>query len=455
MTSKKDLISKVKWIPLPRTEKTQVLSNPYCGFYSIYRFYANSEYLHPYDTLIEQVPIDDNCRICLVEINLLPFNDKELTVFALSIVKRIFQFFALRHKQMIVRFVYDWEGKGLLSEPNDISIIQGHMNQLSPLLKEYTDDIYVLQGLFIGSWGEMHNTRYLEERHMTRLARHLYQCAGEKTQIALRCPSYWRMVFKTILPLDEETAAANVQKSRFSLFNDGIMASDTDYGTYGNMNAKDSKLYSDKWTRRDELDFQKILCRYVSNGGEVINENPLNNAAPAIETLRQMKVSYLHSQYDEHVLSKWRSEKSGVASPLWKDMSAYSYIEAHLGYRFRIEDVSLSLSGDRNHPLNAVVTIRNTGFAPCYHQFEVRLIIRTTSYSKRYEYPSDSNTRLWMPDEQVEIKMIIPTMDIEPGQYILCFGIYDPRTHQSIRLANTFSDMDYTGSYSLGNFMIG
>ncbi|NLL75929.1 MAG: DUF4832 domain-containing protein [Clostridiales bacterium] len=446
--------TKVQWTPLSRTEKAEVLQNPYCGLYSIYRFFADSDREAVEGTLIEDVRVEETHRICLVEINLLKFNETELPKEALEIVRRIFSHFASLRKQMIVRFLYDWEGKGIVSEPKDISVILNHMCQLAPLLKGYAKDIYILQGLFIGSWGEMHNSRYLSEKHITRLARQLYECSGESTQIALRCPNFWRMIFKTYQPLDRACAFKHIQKARFSLFNDGIMASDTDFGTYGNVEMKDARYYSEKWIRKDELEFQNQLCKYVSNGGEVINECSWNDVSPALEGLRKMRISYLHSRYDEKVLNKWKAAKSGINNALWKDRTAFEYIEAHLGYRFAIMDAGVSLAPDKSGRLRVAVRLINQGFAPCYHKFEVKLVIRDTSFLELYEYEVDTDTRMWMPGEPVELEALIAPAQFKLKNYMLCLGIYDPQTEEKIQIANTFSVADYMGNYSLGSFTV-
>ncbi|MDF2484408.1 MAG: hypothetical protein K0R46_576 [Herbinix sp.] len=446
-------IKKIKWISLPRNEKALAMSNPYCGLYSIFRFYADCELIQPDNVLIENTAVSPDQQLCLIEINLIHYNESLLSEDALYIIRRIFLHFTELGKQMIVRFLYDWDGKGVLHEPKDLIIILNHMKQLSPLLKEYTKSIYILQGLFIGSWGEMHNSRYLGERQMVLLTRQLYECSGDYTQIALRCPSFWRMIFKSVQPLEEESAFSNIRKARFSLFNDGIMASETDYGTYGSISAKDTRSCSEKWARGEELEFQGRLCRYVSNGGEVINDNPYNNVPLAIETLKEMRISYLHWKYDEQVLNKWKASRSGVTNVLWRDKTAYEYIIAHLGYRFTIEEVSLSNAAGKDGMLKADLMIRNLGFAPCYHRFCVTFVVRTTSFLESYEYSVDTDTRKWMPEEKVAIEIYIPAEDLKPGNYNLCFGIYDQQSQTPIQIANTFSSMDYTGRYNLGNFI--
>lgn len=439
---------RIEFIPLPRIEKAKSLKNPYCGMYSIYRFYADSTACYDKADALEDIISSTSQQLCLVEINLINYNDKPLSKEALRNITLILEYFISYGKQVILRFVYDWEGKGILSEPKDIELILKHMMQVSDIMKEYESSIYILQGLFIGSWGEMHNSHYLSERSMTRLAKQMYECSGNSTQIALRCPSYWRMIFKTYKPLNQEMAYSKLMCSRFSLFNDGMLASETDFGTYGAIYAKEAESHSDKWIRKDELKFQNTLCRYVSNGGEVINNSNYNDVETAIEDLMTMRVSYLHSEYDEKVLDKWKVNSSSVSDPLWRDISAYRYIAAHIGYRFTIKDVK-QLMGVCNS-LTISVKICNNGFAPCYHSFAVKFIMRNASYSELYEYIVDSDTRYWMPTETVEIKSTIDITSLKGNKYILCLSIYDPRSQKSIELANTFSEADYKGYYTIG-----
>ena len=62
---------------------------------------------------------------------------------------------------MILRFSYDLEGKGLEKEPGSIRLVEEHMQQIGEVIREYADDIFAVQGILIGNWGEMHGSRYL------------------------------------------------------------------------------------------------------------------------------------------------------------------------------------------------------------------------------------------------------------------------------------------------------
>lgn len=442
---------KFKWVPYVADEKDEMLGNPYCGLYKIYRFYASPDKNEEENIKLEDTVICSEHQICLIEINLINYNDRPLADDALKNIENIFRYFISHKKQLIVRFLYDWEGKGIMYEPNDISIILGHMEQLSGILKSLERYIYIIQGLFIGSWGEMHNSRYLSERHIITLAKKIYECTGCSTQIALRCPSFWRMITKTSQPLDEKSAFTETYEARFSLYNDGMLASETDFGTYGHMGAKDAKNHSDKWLRRDELDFQTNLCRFVSNGGEVINNCSFNDAGPAVRDLRKMRVSYLHCDHDRQVLEKWKHTKSGMTDPLWKNKSVYEYITAHLGYRFLIKDVKVTVNLSR---IKVAIKLINTGFAPCYHKFDVKIALAGEGSPEYHEYFVDTDTRLWFPDEPVDLVTVIQAKELKESNYIICFGIYDNRTRQLIKIANDYDTETIHGYYKLGCLVI-
>ena len=63
-------------------------------------------------------------------------------------------------KDIIFRAAYDTEGMGLKNEPQDISLIYVHLRQLGGILRKYEQNILVVQGLLIGSWGEMHSSAF-------------------------------------------------------------------------------------------------------------------------------------------------------------------------------------------------------------------------------------------------------------------------------------------------------
>ena len=71
---------------------------------------------------------------------------------------------------MILRVCYDTEGKGMEREPQRIFVVQRHMQALGSLAERYADAILTVQGVFVGSWGEMHTSRFLRPDQICLLA---------------------------------------------------------------------------------------------------------------------------------------------------------------------------------------------------------------------------------------------------------------------------------------------
>ncbi len=106
------------------------------------------------------------------------------------------------------------------------------MEQVGDVLREYHSCIYTLQGLFIGNWGEMNGTKYTDSDSMRELAARLADVSdastfspcgrrrsGEKSREA--APDGW---------------TENPLAKRLGLFNDGMLGSVSDYGTYSDNN---------------------------------------------------------------------------------------------------------------------------------------------------------------------------------------------------------------------------
>ena len=53
------------------------------------------------------------------------------------------------------------------------------------------------------------------------------------------------------------------------LFDDGILGSETDLGTFG-VEPGSEAGWGSPWSTEDELIFEEQLCRYVPQGGEVL-----------------------------------------------------------------------------------------------------------------------------------------------------------------------------------------
>lgn len=430
-------------------ETNRQLSNPYCGFYLMYGFVPDD-----YDQNFEEMAVEklekDRHELAMIQINLRNYTERPLSETALKNIEDIFVGLETVGKQYIVRFMYDWDGKNLETEPQEAEIIYEHMRQLQDTLKTHSDCIYILQGLFIGNWGELNGTRHLDE--MQRLALQLAAVTGDNTYLAVRMPAQWRRI-TGVAELTTEARLRSSMVRRLSLFNDGIMGNEGDFGTYG-VHSKTETGSFGLWNREEELSFQEELCCYVPNGGEVIVDNPWNDFENAKETLKQMHISYLNLDYDQNVLNKW-AKSTVTESGCFFGMDGLSYVERHLGYRMLIKDVSMR----RNYwsdKLSININLQNVGFAPIYKKQDVSISIRNKVTQEVTVYPVDADVRQLAggtgADEVLLVNKSVSLKNFRAGEYEVYFSVFDKDSNRYIEFANEQIMQEY--GYKIGEFSI-
>lgn len=368
------------------SETTKELSNPNRGFYFMHGFRISDEKdENYYNALSKHFCGSHEHNLVMIQINLQEYADGPISTKGLEDIHNLFRAMCQFDKQYIIRFLYDWNGENESVEPQKVEIILGHMEQLREVFSEYNDIIFVHQGLFIGNWGEMNGTMHLDS--MKELAEKLLEVTDNEIYLSVRMPAQWRKITQMADPNLSAYAEGHITR-RMGLFNDGMMGSYSDYGTYG----KDSRsIVGDftHWNRIEELNFQDELCKYVPNGGEVIIDNEYNDFPNAINNLKQMHITYLNRDYDRNVLEKWK-EYIISDGTIYNGMDGLTYIDRHLGYRLVIRNVDLSYK--RNEDLLAVkVDLQNVGFAPVYKPTEIYLQIvnKETKFLRSYLVQAD------------------------------------------------------------------
>lgn len=360
-------------------ESTDYDGNPYKGWYGLYPFVISEE--PDFDNLVWSLA--DGDVIALVRIDIgrrqpgvgtgSPFTDAEL-----DRADRILTWFEKHSREVILRITYDTEGKGMEHEPSLIKNVAVHMRQLGPVIAAHADNIIVHQGIFVGSWGEMHDSKFLSENAVCELYETLALACGNKVRIAVRTPMQHRFIMQYLTRymgtgnmyantgntytdtdnayMDTDNADTDTDILRPALYNDAILSSEDDMCTYAGGRAA--------WA-----DYQDEVCTYAVCGGEAIHDNPLNDYDNAVKELANMHITYLNRQYDMAVLDKWRSN------------NGYDYIGRHLGYRFVVTDTAVDRDAEEETgsktqtgvgSIYINVRIANRGFACVYDR--VRLL---------------------------------------------------------------------------------
>ena len=148
------------------TESARALKNPNRGFYHMHGYFIKDEarsFKDYQEDLGWRFAKDNETSLTMIQINLQYFRNREISDKGLESLDNLFR--ALEEnvddKHLILRFLYDWDGKNMQYEPNSMDTILRHIEQVGPWLKEHKDQIFLTQGLFIGSWGEMHSSKIL------------------------------------------------------------------------------------------------------------------------------------------------------------------------------------------------------------------------------------------------------------------------------------------------------
>jgi len=407
------------------SETEEKITNPERGFFQIFPFVIGE----PVDyTTVKSCLLPDESLV-LVIFDLRVYIRAELPSEALGQMREILGFFAEEGKDVILRGVYDREGKAMEKEPSLFGQVSRHMEQIAMLLGESGIKAFVWQGLLVGNWGEMHGSRYLDDKYLCSLAELLQDHAAGKLYFAVRTPALLKKTLRT-------GAIKEAADKGWGLFNDALMGSETDCGTYSVGEVQ----------RREEISYAAKAALCAPFGGEVVRGETTVDRSYAeqlsredvLKYLSQMHVTYLNRQHDVSVLEGWK--RHGI----------YDYVETHLGYRFRVTDVKARVcEGDAGDALTGKLLIENSGFAPIYSETESCIIVEDAS-GKRTQTPVSldlSGDRPLGPDSgavsrepdfttkfETDFSIDIPGAAVRPVRFFLLTG--RRRDGRTIRFAN-------------------
>lgn len=431
-------------------ESNKELKNPDRGFYSMVGFFINDSEQN-FDQQVKSKVANDSNALSLIQINLGKYKNGAITETGLKNIKALCQALESIDKQYIIRFLYDWDGKGMEAEPEDVKTILEHMNQVEDILEEYKSMIFTFQGVFVGSWGEMHGTRHMSRESMKLLMQQWFSVTPEETYLSVRTPQQWRIVTE----ISEESKVRSTDLSRrLGLYNDGMMGTEQDTGTYGVLSKTEAGEFG-QWNREEELAFQEELCKYVPNGGEVIIDNLFNDFENAVQSMKTMHVTYLNQAYDGRVLTKWQNH-TVTGEGVFYGMDGLSYINRMLGYRHLIDTVSLNYNFWPDE-LDIAINIKNVGFAPIYKEPEKYLTVKNKETGVIQTYPVTADLRSLAggndTDQILTIKKTLSLAGFEPGEYEVYFSMRDTDSGWYLELANEQEMQEY--GYLVGAFSVG
>ena len=443
---------------LKRQQKPYVA--PGRGWYHIYTFRLG----RPEEVSLDWLPDYPGETLALVRLDIRDYASRELDTLALDFAEQIFRAFQERKKEMILRVCYDTEGKGMEREPQRIFVVQRHMQALGSLAERYADAILTVQGVFVGSWGEMHDSKFLNNQDMTTLLLYYASLTDSSIYLSVRTPEQYQTIFSEWEKHKDRYKKYAITKKeltkRLGLFNDGILGSISDLGSYRDADDTTKTAQERLDARKKALSFQDTLCLHVPNGGEVIQstDSSLSTTKDAITTLQQMHVSYLNQLYDKDAITLWKKAVYHQKNSPYDGSTLYDYITNHLGARPVLTDSSVSYHPFQKGDAKGTITVENTGFSNYYHKKDFQLVCINKETKKETTLVSsdrlkNANPLYWDSRKKTVISYRFSPFSFEDGAYLLLARLSDPITREELFFANDSYDKQYRG-YVLGTLQI-
>jgi hypothetical protein len=340
-------------------------------------------------------------------------------------------FAAIRQAGMkvIPRFAYNF---GPVGAPDaSIERILGHLEQLTPVLRDNHDIIAFMETGFLGAWGEWHAStnnllgtsegpRFANENSRA-IVNKLLEVLPPARMIVLRYPRHKMEIFGPE-PLTAAEAYSGTPKSRVGAYNDCFLASNNDVGTYTRNIEREKQFY-----RQDNL--------FVPQGGETCGIRPESKervACPtAMRELTELHFTTLNVGYNRQVLEGWRT---GGCMP---------DIERRMGYRFRMVDSEAPAAAAPAGELRLSLSIANDGFANLYNPRPVEIVLRAKAGGTPVRLATKEDPRRWMTGATTTVRLsaALPKA-LTPGEYDLYLALPDAaeplrsRPEYAIRFAN-------------------
>lgn len=321
-------------------EQSEKYVSPGRGWYHIYTVQPDKRD----EEQLKWLPMEEDETLVLLRLDIGAFRNRSIDAQTLAFVERILKCFAEKRKDIILRILYDTDGRGMAHEPASIDMVCEHMRSLGKAVTKQASAILLVQGLFVGSWGEMHDSKFLDPEAIRRLWETWQEATEGAIPLAVRKPVYARMIG---------------EEAGIGLYDDAMLTDETHMGTFGIRTRREASNL-ESWRAEDEYVFIDKQMNRVPIGGEVIGGETMDSEA-IIKELRRLRVTYLNSIYHPDVLTRWKE----LPAPDGENL--YQYVGDHMGYRLVVREAKMRRG-------QLVIAMENEGFAPLYEAAQLRLV---------------------------------------------------------------------------------
>lgn len=356
-------------------------------------------------------------------------NGDDISEAYLSRIRSNMQMLRQEGFKCVLRFCYSFSENDY---PRDVPwyVCQRHIEQLTPILQEYSDVIAVLEAGFIGAWGEwyytdnyMMNPKTFDDyapRREVLLA--LLNAMPKSRFVSVRYPAAKLGVFRLGAPqtINMNTAYNESDISRTGFHNDCFLGDADDVGTFGG-----NQHYRQYW---------KTETQFVPMGGETCADpNDFTEQFNAQQAFADYHWSYLNKDYHPGPISQWT--QNGFLST----------IRRNLGYRLCLTEGQCDANPKGGREWNIKLSIENVGWAAPFNPRDVEIVFypENKNVSPFIYKVDDVDPRFWFAGTTTQLDVNVPIPgDIPLGNYTVCLNLPDPcptihnDPRYSIRLAN-------------------
>lgn len=320
--------------------------------------------------------------------------------------------------KIVLRFSYNFG-----EQPDaPLNYVLQHIQQLTPVVREYSDVIAVLQGGFIGAWGEWHSStnNLLTLQSRTAITNALLDMLPESRMMEIRYPYRASDMFPT--PVNASNAFDGSDVSRVGQVNDCFLTDQGDGGTY---------------TSQADRDYVAAVTTYTVMGGETCalgGLNSRNDGGNAVAELERYHWDYLGRDFWTPVIDKWVSQ------------GYYDEISRRLGYRYVMLDAQAQASVTAGQTYSLNINMRNEGFGKLYNPRPLNIVLKPRNGGAAITLRAYDDARTVLPlageTRAIPITVRLPS-NIASGTYDVHVALPDAAANlandnrYAIRIANT------------------
>lgn len=350
--------------------------------------------------------------------------DAELTEDALNNLVATIDAIRKNNASIIIRFSYDDFNWKTNMEPS-MDMILRHIEQLGPVLLANKDVIAAIEMGFFGPCGELHSSKIGSQTNVAIATDKLLDATNEEMILSLRTPGHystWSKIDRTTI--DQFITKKGTREYMVGIYNDGYLGSESDLGTFAN--------------RQKEVKWLSYQAKHTFYGGELVANFATGTPLNTIEYIQQeaftTHTTYLNSEWNNEVINGFKKTPYVGDDTLYKNSTAYEYIDNHLGYRYVLKKSEITANLEKTDTLKAKLEIENVGFANLIREKKVSVVLENEH--DVYEMITSIDPTTWNSKSTTKTSFSVDLPDaIKSGEYNVYLRIS--------KYANLLSDSNF------------